>query len=114
MNGNSDSTIQTSGRESGIRLPIATLAPDPRNPRKMTDEARAGLGVSLETFGALDIVFNDETGETVSGHQRIAALKAAGATTVTRDGDWGFITLLGKPFAPGAVQTGRGHNPPLL
>jgi DNA modification methylase len=92
MNGNSDSTIQTPGRESGIRLPIATLAPDPRNPRKMTDEARAGLGVSLETFGALDIVFNETTGELVSGHQRVEQLKAAGATDVTRNGDWGFIT----------------------
>jgi DNA modification methylase len=57
----------------------------------MTDQARAGLGVSLETFGALDVVFNETTGELVSGHQRLAALKAAGATEVVRDGDWGFI-----------------------
>lgn len=45
----------------------------------------------LETFGALDIVFNDETGELVSGHQRVAQLKASGAAEVTRDGDWGHI-----------------------
>jgi len=74
-----------------IRLPIATLAADPKNPRKMDDSARAGLAISLETFGPLDITFNDDTGELVSGHQRIAALKAAGATMVWRDGDAGYI-----------------------
>jgi DNA modification methylase len=67
------------------------LAPDPVNPRTMSDEARAGLAVSLETFGALDIVFNDTTGELVSGHQRLDGLKAAGATELVREGDWGFI-----------------------
>jgi DNA modification methylase len=57
----------------------------------MSDEARVSLGVSLETFGPLDIVFNDESGELVSGHQRLEALKAAGATDCMRDGDWGHI-----------------------
>ena len=74
-----------------VILPIATLAPDPRNPRRMSDDARRGLAVSLETFGPLDIVFNDETGELVSGHQRVAELKAAGAATVERNGDAGVI-----------------------
>ena len=95
MNANTDSALSAPapiGDEKLIRLPIATLAPDPKNPRKMTDEARLGLQVSLETFGALDIVFNDETGELVSGHMRLAALKAAGATEFVRDGDWGHIT----------------------
>jgi len=72
-------------------LPIAILAPDPKNPRRMPDGSAAGLAISLETFGALDIVFNDETGELVSGHQRVAQLKAAGAAEVVRDGDWGHI-----------------------
>lgn len=76
--------------ESGV-IPIATLAPDPKNPRKMDAAARAGLGVSMETFGALDIVFNDETGQLVSGHQRIAALKEAGAVELVRSGDAGYI-----------------------
>ena len=74
-----------------MTLPIAVLAPDPKNPRRMPDESAAGLAISLETFGALDIVFNDETGELVSGHQRVAQLKAAGAAEVVRDGDWGHI-----------------------
>ena len=74
-----------------LRLPLSTLAPDPKNPRRMPDESAAGLAISLETFGALDIVFNDETGELVSGHQRVAQLKAAGAAEVVRDGDQGVI-----------------------
>lgn len=57
----------------------------------MEPDAAAGLAVSLETFGPLDIVFNDETGELVSGHQRVAQLKAAGAVEVVREGDAGYI-----------------------
>ena len=73
-------------------LPIATLAPDPKNPRRMSAAARAGLGVSMKTFGALDIVFNTRTGELVSGHQRVAELKAAGSTEVVMTSpDWGAI-----------------------
>ncbi len=74
------------------RLPIAILKPDSRNPRKMTTEAKTGLGISLETFGALDIVFNEQTGELVSGHQRLEALKSSGAIEFCRTGDWGHIT----------------------
>jgi len=94
MNGDSDSTLLARAgntKVKAVRLPIAVLAPDPHNPRKMSDEARAGLAVSLETFGPLDIVFNDTTGEIVSGHQRVDHLKAAGATELVREGDWGFI-----------------------
>jgi len=79
-------------QDKPMRLPIATLAPDPKNPRKMSEEARTGLGVSLETFGDLNIVFNETTKQLVSGHMRVAALKAAGATEFVRDGDWAYIT----------------------
>ena len=73
------------------RLPIAILAADPKNPRRITDEARTGLGISLETFGPLDIVFNETTKELVSGHMRIERLKAAGATEMIRDGEWCYV-----------------------
>jgi DNA modification methylase len=86
-----NTTMLGNAQVKRVRLPIATLSPDPKNPRKMSDEARAGLAISLETFGALDIVFNDETGELVSGHQRVDRLKAAGATELVREGDWGHI-----------------------
>jgi ParB-like chromosome segregation protein Spo0J len=73
------------------RLPIDVLAADPKNPRQMSARARDGLCVSLETFGPLDIVFNETTKQLVSGHQRIAALKAAGATELVRDGQWFYV-----------------------
>lgn len=72
-------------------LPLAALKADPRNPRRIDADAAKGLAVSLETFGPLDIVFNDETGEMVSGHQRIASLKDSGAAEVVRSGDSGYI-----------------------
>lgn len=77
--------------QDSIKVPIATLAPDPRNPRKMDDAARAGLGVSMETFGELGMVFNDRTGQMVSGHQRLERLRAAGAVEVVRTGAEGYV-----------------------
>ena len=92
MKGNRHVAAKPKGsKDEVLVLPIATLAPDPRNPRRMSDDARRGLAVSLETFGPLDIVFNDTTGELVSGHQRVGELKTAGAATVERDGDAGVI-----------------------
>jgi hypothetical protein len=72
-------------------VPLAALAPDPRNPREMSDAARAGLGVSLEAFGELGMVFNDRTGQWVSGHQRVERLLAAGAVECVRTGAEGYI-----------------------
>jgi hypothetical protein len=74
-----------------IRVPLSALAADPSNPREMSDAARAGLGVSLETFGELGMVFNDRTGQWVSGHQRLERLQAAGAVECVRAGDDGYI-----------------------
>jgi len=74
-----------------IRVPLAALAPDPRNPREMSDAARAGLGVSLEEFGELGMVFNDRTGQWVSGHQRVERLLAAGAIECVRTGAEGYV-----------------------
>jgi len=94
MNASTDSTLPppaSSGHETIIRQPIASLAPDPKNPRKISEEALAGLQVSLETFGELDIVFNETTKQIVSGHQRLAALKAAGATEMIRDGERCYV-----------------------
>lgn len=74
-----------------IRVPLTALAPDPANARKMSDAARAGLGVSMETFGELGMVFNDRTGQWVSGHQRYERLLAAGASECVRTGPEGYI-----------------------
>jgi DNA modification methylase len=74
-----------------IVIPLTALAPDPANARKMNDAARAGLGVSMETFGELGLVFNDRTGQWVSGHQRYERLLAAGASECVRTGAEGYI-----------------------
>ncbi|MGC9984101.1 MAG: DNA modification methylase [Polyangia bacterium] len=95
MNANTDLTLPPpapSGQQATIRLPIATLAPDPRNPRRISDEAAAGLSVSTETFGDLSgIIFNDRTKQLIAGHQRVKVLRAAGATEFHRDGNAGWI-----------------------
>ena len=58
----------------------------------MSDDARRGLAVSLETFGDLSgIVFNDRTGEIVGTHQRLERLRAAGAIEVVREGAEGYV-----------------------
>lgn len=75
-----------------LRVPLSTLAADPRNPRRISDEAAAGLAVSAETFGDLSgIVFNDRTGQLVAGHQRVKVLREAGAKEFHREGDRGHV-----------------------
>ena len=55
MKGRRVATKPKAGSGGHLTLPIAVLAPDPKNPRRMPDESAAGLAISLETFGALDI-----------------------------------------------------------
>jgi DNA modification methylase len=58
---------------------IASLKQAPYNPRKISDKAMAGLRASLDRWGIVqDVVVNRRTGHIVGGHQRVAALKAAG------------------------------------
>jgi ParB-like chromosome segregation protein Spo0J len=57
------------------------LAPAPYNPRRISAEAATGLGVSMSRFGDLSgIVWNEQTGHLVAGHQRLAELRKMGAT----------------------------------
>jgi hypothetical protein len=64
--------------------PIADLMPAPWNPRKITDEAMHGLQKSIDRFGLVEpVVWNEQTGHVVGGHQRLAALKARGETAVS-------------------------------
>jgi len=63
------------------RMKLADLRPAEYNPRKMTDEARQGLGQSINRFGLLiPIVWNETSGNIVGGHQRYEHLKATGET----------------------------------
>jgi hypothetical protein len=64
-------------------MAIADLTPAEYNPRRISDEAMAGLRASLDRFGVVQpIVWNKRTGRIVGGHQRVAALAAAGEETV--------------------------------
>lgn len=72
--------------------PISDLAADPKNPRKITDDALLGLGASLRSFGDLSgLVFNRKTGHLVAGHQRLKALVSAGAKSWKIEGDRGIV-----------------------
>ncbi len=63
------------------RVKLKDLKPAAYNPRKITDEALAGLDASVGRFGMLEpIVWNERTGNIVGGHQRFRVLEAKGET----------------------------------
>ena len=67
------------GYPVGMAFIIDDLAPNPKNPRKITAAAKKGLSRSLEKFGDLSgITFNSQTDRLVCGHQRLVELKAMG------------------------------------
>lgn len=69
------------GREERIDL----LRPDAKNARRMGKERLDGLKYSMAEFGDLSgIVWNEQLGDLVAGHQRMRGLRAAGAKTWTR------------------------------
>ena len=79
---------------------LSSLAPNKRNPRKITAEKREMLAKALEQFGDLGgIVFNQTSGQLVGGHQRTQAFqKMKAAITITKAYD--------KPTARGTVAEG--------
>jgi len=71
---------------------ILQLEPDPDNPREISDEAFEGLKYSVGEFGDLSgVVYNRRLGILIAGHQRVRALREAGATTWRLAGDVGEI-----------------------
>lgn len=59
---------------------IKTLHSDPDNPRQISGRALGGLQTAIQTFGDLSgIVFNRRSECLVAGHQRLKALRLAGA-----------------------------------
>ena len=66
------------------RVPLSSLNPAPYNPRvqlKPGDAEFESLRRSMGSFGCVEpLVWNTRTGHLVGGHQRLAVLKAAGAT----------------------------------
>ena len=64
-------------------LPIKDLKPFVGNPRKISEEAKAGLRTSIERFGLVqEIVVNRRTMHVVGGHQRLDTLAEMGETKV--------------------------------
>jgi len=66
------------------KIPITTLLPDEKNPRKALQPADAEYGkikTSIEQFQFLDpIIYNTRTLKIVGGHQRLRILKDTGVT----------------------------------
>ena len=85
-------------------LTIDDLLPDPRNPRRISEPALQGLQASLRAFGDVALCWNRRTGEMVSGHQRIAALKAE----AKRRGGELLILPRGDDRADIVLQAGDG------
>jgi hypothetical protein len=78
-----------------IPTSLEALAHDPGNPREIDPANADGLGHSLETFGELGVIaFNLESGQLVSGHQRVTQLsRKYGPLSIERiDEEFGKIT----------------------
>jgi len=61
------------------RMKLTKLIPAEYNPRSITSKAFAGLGVSLIRFGLMEpIIWNQQTGNMVGGHQRYRHLVEQG------------------------------------
>ena len=70
------------GIEVEFKVPLKGLKPDPKNDRKWSAEALAGLKTAIGVLGYVDpIIVNRKTGLMVGGHMRRAALIADGADT---------------------------------
>lgn len=62
-------------KKSRFPKTAADLEPAPYNPREISPEAAAGLGVSMDELGDISgIVFNLRTGRLVCGHKRMEHL----------------------------------------
>jgi Predicted transcriptional regulators len=65
------------------QVPIDQLRPDPANPRRISDEELDALERSLRQFGFVQPVLARKEDRTViGGHQRLAAARRLGSTTV--------------------------------
>ncbi len=62
-----------------ITKKLSELTTCPYNPRKITDEALAGLTASVTEWGCVQpIIWNKRTGNVVGGNQRLKVLRAQG------------------------------------
>ncbi|MDP3908862.1 MAG: DNA methyltransferase [Gemmatimonadales bacterium] len=79
----------TRRRRDAAETPPTKLKGWERNPRRITDEARAGLSASVVAFGDISgIVYNFETQRLVTGHQRTPILEAFAPGDVQWEEEW--------------------------
>jgi DNA modification methylase len=80
-------------------MKLKDLAPNPKNPRKISDDQLRRLDKSLTEFGDLSgFVYNKRTGNLVSGHQRQKVLPPE-ANVVLLEGGYGYVELNGNRFS---------------
>lgn len=91
------SAAKTTKRAAGsVIADTSALTGDPRNPRRISDAAAAGLSVSLSEFGDLSgLVFNTRTRELVCGHQRLGEIRKR----------WGELPIDGD-----VIRSPEGHE----
>lgn len=81
---------------------IADLAPNPKNPRRITHDQREKLARSLKEMGDLGgIIFNRRTGHLIGGHRRSEELPADAKVIIT---DRFEKVTLGGTVAEGYVE----------
>lgn len=69
------------GRLNLVTKSVDELLPADYNPRNMNEVARQGLANSINTFGLVQpIIWNEQTGRVVGGHQRLNDIIIKGAT----------------------------------
>lgn len=93
-------------------IDISAIAPDPDNPRTITDKAMRALVASVKKFGLVQpIVINKITGHVVGGHQRLAAMRKLGhQRTTVAIGSWTLAeeralnVTLNNPAAQGKFE----------
>jgi len=95
----SRSTNKTQRKRQSPRS-VADLAACPTNPRTISPEALAGLGMSVTEFGDIaGITWNKRTGHLITGHQRLEALRMQHGDSLT--------------LTAGAIETPHGQRFPI-
>ncbi len=73
--------METAPNLTICRVPLASLAPDPANPRNHEERGLDALRASLARFGQVDpLVVQKSTRRVIGGHGRLQAMKALGWT----------------------------------
>jgi len=89
---------------------MAALAPNPQNPRKITPSKLEALRKSLEHFGDLSgIIFNEESGQLIGGHQRTEVAHVLGVSEAVIERTYDPPTPVGTTAEGYVVLNGERH-----